>query len=214
MCAYYEDSKQKIKKDDLAIYEDKSVKIVSVKHVKSDKTMDIEYEVENSIEKFNIPYNASVKGLFFTKKVVINEMGSEVVEGFKCKPKNFDPNRAIMHYKSIFFICDGKRCSSASKLDRATHLRDILKEMGLNKGKNRIKISRTGCYGACRFRQVCHIGENTQANGNSYNNSLWLKHVHRLKDNEWREIFTLLSKDEKLTEKLDSKYFIDMKVYE
>jgi len=147
------------------------------------------------------------------KEVKINEMGSEVVEGYACKPKDFDPNRPIMHYKTLLLLCDDERCGKAGKIDKATHLREILKEMGLNKGENRIKISRTGCYGACRFRQVCQITENTQANGNAKNNALWLRNTHKFSDDEWRDIFLALSEDKILTEQLDSEVFIPMKVY-
>jgi len=98
--------------------------------------------------------------------------------------------------------------------DKASELRAILKDMGLNKGKNRIKVSRTGCYGACRFRQVCQITENTQANGNSKNNALWLRHTHNFTEKDWRDLFTLLAEDKILLEELDSKHFIPMRVYE
>ena len=144
----------------------------------------------------------------------INEMGQEVVEGYSCKPKDFDAQRPIMHYKTLLFVCDGDRCAKAGKTDKAYELREIVKEMGLNKGENRIKISRTGCYGACRFRQVCQITENTQANGNPKNNALWLRHTHDFSKEKWREIFTILSQDEILVDKLDSKHFIPMRVYE
>jgi cobalt-precorrin 5A hydrolase len=144
----------------------------------------------------------------------INEMGQEVVKGFQCKPKDYDPNRPIMHYKTLIMVCDGDRCKKAGKEDRAYFLREILKDMGLNKGKNRIKISRSGCYGACRFRQVTQITENTQANGNPKNSALWLKQTHNFTEKRWREIFTLLSEDRILLEELDSKHFIPMKVYE
>jgi len=85
--------------------------------------------------------------------------------------------------------------------------------MGLNKGANRIKISRTGCYGACRFRQVCQVTENTQANGNPKNNAIWLRHTHKFKDEDWRRIFTILSNDKNLSDEFDENYFIPMKVY-
>ena len=147
-------------------------------------------------------------------EVKYNEMGNEVVEGYACKPKNFDPNRPIMHYKTLIFLCDDERCAKAQKIDKAVHLRELLKDMGLNKGKNRIKISRTGCFGACRFRGVAHITENTQANGNAYNNSLWLRHTHTYDDAKWKQIFELLVQDKPLKEHLDEKEFIPMKVYE
>ena len=146
-------------------------------------------------------------------EVRLNEMGSEIVEGYTCKPKDYDAERPIMHYKTLLLLCDDERCGKAGKDDRATHLRDILKEMGLNKGENRIKVSRTGCYGACRFRQVCQVTENTQANGNTNNNALWLRNTQKFKDEQWREIFTMLSEDKVLLEELDSEVFIPMKVY-
>jgi len=147
-------------------------------------------------------------------EIRLNEMGQEVVEGYTCKPKNYDANRPIMHYKTLLLICDDERCGKAGKTDKASELRAILKEMGLNKGANRIKVSRTGCYGACRFRQVCQITENTQANGNPKNNALWLRHTHNFTEEDWRELFRLLSEDKILLEELDSNHFIPMKVYE
>ena len=147
------------------------------------------------------------------KEIKINEMGSEVVEGYRCKPKDYDASRPIMHYKTLLLLCDDERCGKAGKDDRASHLREILKDMGLNKGGNRIKISRTGCYGACRFRQVCQITENTQANGNPQNNALWLQQTHKFSDEQWREIFRELSEDKILAQELDSELFIPMKIY-
>jgi len=146
-------------------------------------------------------------------EVRLNDMGNEVAEGYTCKPKNFDPNRPIMHYKTLISICDDERCGKAAKEDKASFLREIIKEMGLNKGENRIKVNRTACYGACRFRQVCQITENTQANGNPKNSALWLKHTHKFDKAMWQRIFTLLSQDRLLKEELDSKHFIEMQIY-
>jgi len=146
-------------------------------------------------------------------EVRLNEMGSEVVEGYTCKPKDYDAQRPIMHYKTLLLLCDDERCGKAGKTDKASELREILKEMGLNKGEKRIKVSRTGCYGACRFRQVCQVTENTQANGNPKNNAIWLRYTHHFKEEDWRNIFTLLAEDKTLTDRLDEKHFIPMKVY-
>jgi len=147
-------------------------------------------------------------------EVRLNEMGSEIVEGYTCKPKDYDANRPIMHYKTLLLVCDDERCGKAGKNSSAEHLRELIKEEGLNKGKNRIKVSRTGCYGACRFRQVCQVVENTQANGNTKNNALWLRHTHKLSDEQWKNIFQLLSDNRLLTDELDNDMFIPMKVYE
>ena len=128
-----------------------------------------------------------------------NTMGSEVAEGFTCKPKKLDPDKPIMFFKTQIFICDGERCSKAQKDgDLAGKLRDILKELKLHKGENRIKISRTNCFGACRFRQVAVTFENTKANGNLENNNIWLKNIHKFDDTKWKELFLDLSTNKSL----------------
>jgi len=127
---------------------------------------------------------------------IFNIMGSEVVEGFACKPKKFDANKPIMHFKTQIFLCHDERCSKAHKSEHlAADLRDVLKEMNLAKGENRIKISRTGCFGACRFRSVSNIYENTRVNGHANNNNLWLKNVHQYSKDKWKELFTALAQN-------------------
>ena len=140
----------------------------------------------------------------------INLMGSEVVDGFECKPKKLEPNKPIMHYKTIIYVCEDERCKGAAKTDKAKELRDIIKDMELHKGKNRIKISRSMCQGACRFRQVMQINENTNANGYEPNNGVWLKHTHRYKLEDYKKLFFALSSNQNLKEFKK----IDMKIYE
>jgi len=143
----------------------------------------------------------------------INDMGNEVVDGFECKPVDFDATRPVMHYQSLLLVCDDERCHKAHKGDKSIHLRGIIKDMELNKGENRIKITRTSCNGACRFRAVAQVTTNTQANGNLKNNALWLKQTHNFNDDEWREIFKTLANNEALVDSLDEDNFIPMKVY-
>lgn len=140
----------------------------------------------------------------------INLMGSEVVKGFECKPEKLDPNKPIMHYKTLIYVCEDERCQKASKINRAKELREIVKELNLHTGKNRIKISRSMCQGACRFRQVMQINENTKANGYEKNNSVWLKHTHKLNKEKLKELFLKLSSNQSL----DDFDTIDMRVYE
>ncbi|WP_156928227.1 (2Fe-2S) ferredoxin domain-containing protein [Sulfurospirillum arcachonense] len=135
------------------------------------------------------------------KNTMVNNMGSEVEVGFTCKPKVFDPNKPIMHFKTQIFICDGERCKQSSKHeDEATFLRELLKELNLHQGQNRIKISRTNCFGACRFRQVATVFENTKANGFIQNNNIWLKNTHKFDKNRWIELFTALKNNKNLDE--------------
>ncbi len=129
-----------------------------------------------------------------------NTMGSEVVEGFKCKPRHLDPNKPMMHYKTQIFICDSPRCTGVSKENLADELREITKEMGLNRGKNRIKITRSRCFGACRHKQVAQITENTKRNGYLPNNAIWLKGVHRYDRQKWQKLFDLLNQNKNIKE--------------
>lgn len=39
-------------------------------------------------------------------------------------------------------------------------LRDLAKELKMDKGKNRVKITRTKCFGACRYKGVGIVYEN------------------------------------------------------
>ncbi len=57
MCGFYDDE-QKIKKGDKAIYKNQHITIVSAKHITTDKTMDIAYQIDNTKEEnmMNIPY--------------------------------------------------------------------------------------------------------------------------------------------------------------
>ncbi len=144
----------------------------------------------------------------------VNDMGSEVVEGFKCKPKNFDKNRPIMHYKTHIFVCDGERCKNSYKIDNhIDFLRGLIKELKFNKGKNRIKISRGGCFGACRFRAVINIYENSKANGFMPNSDIWLKKVNKFDKQDWEKVFVSLTSNKKLVNLLKSEQFIEMKIY-
>ncbi|RXK00937.1 hypothetical protein CRU98_00365 [Arcobacter sp. CECT 8986] len=132
-----------------------------------------------------------------------NTMGSVVAEGFTCKPKHFDANKPIMHLKTQLFVCTDERCGKAHKdKDIAATLREAIKEVNLSKGEDRIKVVRTGCFGACRFRSVANIYENTKVNGNSGNNGVWLKNVHRYDKDKWKRLFIAL-KDNVSIDSLD-----------
>jgi len=125
----------------------------------------------------------------------INTMGSEVVDGFECKPKVLDPNKPIMHYKNIVYVCVDKRCSEAGSNKKADELREIVKDMNLDNGEHRIKISKSFCYGACRYKQVANIFSNTQENGHRKHNNIWLKETHEYDTEKWEELFLALKQN-------------------
>ena len=130
---------------------------------------------------------------------LFNMMGSEVVSGFSCKPIKLVPEKPIMHFKTHIFICTDERCGGAHKNDNiASDLKDILKEIGLANAETRIKISRTGCFGACRFRSTANIFENTKMNGYEPNNNVWLRNIHKYSKEKWIELFKALSENKNI----------------
>ena len=130
---------------------------------------------------------------------LFNMMGSEVVSGFSCKPIKLVPEKPIMHFKTHIFICTDERCGGAHKNENiAADLRDILKEIGLANAETRIKISRTGCFGACRFRSTANIFENTRMNGYEPNNNIWLRNIHRYSKEKWIELFKALAENKNI----------------
>ena len=139
------------------------------------------------MEKTNIMENDN--------KIKVNTMGSEVVEGFECKPKVLDSNKPIMHYKNIIHVCVDKRCATAGSSKKADELRQIVKDMGLDVGENRIKISKSFCYGACRYKQVANIFSNEQENGQRKHNNIWLKATNEYDRDKWIELFTALKEN-------------------
>ena len=122
-----------------------------------------------------------------------NSMGSETVEGFTCKPKDLDKNKPIMFSAIQIFICDGHRCQSDESINLADKVREIIKELGYDKGKNRAKVRRTHCNGACRFKKFAYVYKN--ANSDNFNvqqsYSAWKK-VHKWSDDQWKELIVSL----------------------
>ncbi|MEA2099413.1 MAG: (2Fe-2S) ferredoxin domain-containing protein [Campylobacterota bacterium] len=118
----------------------------------------------------------------------INIMGSEVVEGFECKPKVLDMNKPMMHYKNIINVCVDKRCSENGSSKAGDDLRELIKECDLVSGENRIKVTRTFCQGACRHGQVANIFSNTQKNGLEKHNNIWLRKTHEYDKQKWTQL--------------------------
>ena len=123
-----------------------------------------------------------------------NLMGSEVVEGYACKPKKLDPDKPIMYYDAIVYICTDERCAKAGGEEKVAWLREVVKEMGLHTGEQRIKISRSLCQGACRFRQVAQI------NAPAPNDKVWLKHTHRFDKERWVAILSAIRDQKAIAE--------------
>jgi len=217
VCAYYENGTEKIKQGDTARYLTREITILEAKHIKSSKRMRIVYLANEREITLEVPYKTVIGAMDLVSRKPtppkINEMGQEVVEGYACKPKDFDATRPIMHFKYQLYICEGERCAKAGKVDKSAQLRAILKRMGLNQGQHRIKISRAGCFGACRFRQVAQCVANTQANGDVANNALWFRQTHQWSEAQWERLFEALRDDTPLSEVVEEEAYIPMRVY-
>ena len=115
-----------------------------------------------------------------------------------------------MHYKNIVYICVDKRCSQKGSSKKADQLRELLKDMKLDIGKDRIKVSKSFCYGACRYKQVANIFSNTQLNGEQKHNNIWLKATQKYDTSKWTDLFLALKNNKDLNN-FDQ---INMKVYD
>ncbi len=139
-------------------------------------------------------------------------MGSKVVKGFTCKPQVLEQDKPIMFSAIQLFICDGERCNECASGDLAATLRELIKELGLNKGQQRVKVTRTYCNGACRYRQFAYTYKNTDAPNFTPANAftVW-REVHKWSDEQWKEL--ILS----LTENTDTpnleQFRVENKVY-
>lgn len=123
-------------------------------------------------------------------------MGSEVAEGYRCKPVHRDPHRPILHFRHQIFLCTGPRCAGKDDMDaEAATLRTLAEQTGLDRGEHRIKITRSNCFGACRFRRVSVIYEN---GGTGKNNCVWLKRSHTMDQEAWEQLFQHLRDDRSL----------------
>ncbi len=142
-----------------------------------------------------------------------NSMGSDVVDGFACKPKVLDANKPVMYSAIQLFVCDGHRCKETHQDDIAKKIRAIIQELGLNKGTNRIKVTKTACNGACRFRNFAYIYRNAFSDNFTQENSFaaW-KQVHKWSDEQWREMIIALSEG-KIPE-FAEQFKVEDKVYE
>ncbi len=142
-----------------------------------------------------------------------NVMGSSVKQGYRCKPEQSAPNKPIMHYKMHVFVCDGGRCGEVHKDDYADYLRGIVKDMGLDKTKDRIKVSRSQCFGACRFKGVAVIYANGVAT-DTYKNAIWISRINTFSKDDWERIFLGLKDNARIEDIIPRDHRIEMKLYE
>lgn len=142
-----------------------------------------------------------------------NAMGSVVLAGTACKPEKIDPDKPIMFAATQLFVCDDERCHSCHTGDLAEKLRALIKEQGCHCGIDRIKVTRTGCQGACRYRAFASVYRNGNARNYSPATSFsaW-KRVHEWSDEQWREMLVSL-REGRLPDTL-SEFRVADKVYD
>ncbi|WP_394154290.1 cobalamin biosynthesis protein [Vibrio maritimus] len=141
--------------------------------------------------------------------IKINLHGSEVVEGYQCKPKHVDLDRPMLFHTHHLLVCEGARCAKQGSKNLAHELRNILKRLGYASGNQRIKISRTMCAGACRNKATMAIYQRT-ANGKTgalVNHGVWLRGVEEFTEALWEELFAALAKNQPISELLAPRFF-------
>lgn len=143
----------------------------------------------------------------------INLMGSPVEAGFVCKPKpqHVDLNRPMMHYRYHLFMCEGGRCAKASGREMAHEVRQIVKAMDLDSGENRIKISRTQCLGACRYRATAVLYA-ADGKRDAINNGIWLQKTDLFSNADWQRMFTAMTASHAVTDAVDASFLITQDV--
>ncbi|WP_028111105.1 cobalamin biosynthesis protein [Ferrimonas futtsuensis] len=104
--------------------------------------------------------------------------------------------KPVRHYRHHLVVCEGGRCQQSGAEGLAHQLRQILKEMNLSKGQNRIKVTRSHCAGACRQRATAVI----YARGADVNHSQWLQSLEGFSKEQWQRVFQALSKGQALAE--------------
>lgn len=141
-----------------------------------------------------------------------NTMGSDVVEGFACKPKHLDINKPIMYSAAQIFICEGHRCQKTQNEDLTKKVRYLIKKMAYDKGTNRVKVTRTSCNGACRFSNFACAYRNAEAVNFTPENSFsaWKK-VNQWSPEQWQELIKYLAEGIKPQTIMD--YKVEEKIY-
>ncbi|MGL6314966.1 cobalamin biosynthesis protein [Vibrio sp. WXL103] len=143
-----------------------------------------------------------------TQPIKVNLHGSEVVEGYQCKPKHVDLDRPMLFHTHHVLLCEGTRCAKAGAKNLAHDLRGILKRLGLGEGDKRIKISRTMCAGACRNRATMVIYQRaTPDEGRLTNHGIWLRGIDEFSESQWRALFKALATHQPLREVIEPRYF-------
>ncbi len=134
--------------------------------------------------------------------------------GTKCAAKHsarhVDLNRPMLYHRHHLLLCDGKRCQQEGSEQLAHQLRSLLKQMGLNKGKQRIKISRSQCAGSCRNKIAMVIYERLTTDETPVNNGLWLKSIDLFTEDQWRELFQALADHQPVKTLIAEQHHIDI----
>jgi (2Fe-2S) ferredoxin len=92
-----------------------------------------------------------------------------------------------MKYKVQMFVCDGGRCKEVEDFKGAEYIRELTRELNLSRGENRIKVTRTHCLGACRFKSVVEIAKDEHIwlrDCSSYSKQMWVELLLALRDDK------------------------------
>ncbi|WOT06780.1 cobalamin biosynthesis protein [Shewanella youngdeokensis] len=127
--------------------------------------------------------------------------------------------RPISDFAYHIFVCDAARCvkskaQSDVTADNGKHLtsgiahdlRCLLRELGLNRGPERIKVSRSHCFGCCGHASPMVIYQGSQQTELMHNHGMWLSHVDEFDELQWRKVMSALQQNTPLNTCVPSRY--------
>ncbi len=125
-----------------------------------------------------------------------NPSQSKKGKELQSKPNKTDKKEQIPFTLAQIFICEGKKCKGKSGEDTAKKLKKIVKKMDLDKGENRIKVTKTLCDGSCSLGQFSYSYKNSKSEKFSKENAFtaW-KNVHKWTESQWTELLLFLAKN-------------------
>ena len=139
----------------------------------------------------------------------VYEVDGNTIAIAACRIKNLP----LASYRSHLVFCGIEPCVPETESKAfATRLRKLSRQLGLNAGERRLKITRSHCCGACRSGSVSVIYEALQPGETAINNGRWIAHGDELTDDQWLTVFQAIDERQPLDTVLDSRFFVQQQV--
>ena len=193
------------------------------------KNMSLEFETcsarwQEAMDKYIQKFHAGVEGLQWQastvalfnagrKKLVADPRQLEVNGHSIALALGCIKDQPLAEYRSHLVFCSIEPCIPENESKAFAHrLRGLARDLGMNSGERRMKITRSLCCGACRKGSVSVVYENLQPGETPVNNGSWIAHGDELSDHQWQEVFKAIDERRPLTDILDARHFVPKQV--